>query len=71
MENMINKIDVDGLEENKAYAILVNGAYGPDGGTVGCYVVKDSNNPNDLIIYDTTAVSFQQLIKTNYKKSRG
>ena len=26
MENMINKIDVDVLEENKAYAILVNGA---------------------------------------------
>ena len=39
MENMINKIDVDELEENKAYAILVNGAYGPDGETVGCYMI--------------------------------
>ncbi|WP_440444752.1 hypothetical protein [Phascolarctobacterium sp.] len=39
MENMINKIDVDVLEENKAYAILVNGAYGPGGGTVGCYMI--------------------------------
>lgn len=39
MENMINKIDVDVLEENKAYAILVNGAYGPDGETVGFYMI--------------------------------
>ena len=63
MENMINKIDVDELEENKAYAILINGAYGPGGVTVGCYVVKDPNNPKDLIIYDTTAVSLQPLNK--------
>ena len=52
-KNIIKGIDPDSLELNTAYAISLDGSIQYGGVMAGCYIARDPNDLNDLIIFDT------------------
>ena len=71
MKKAIDSINPDLLEYNEAYAIMIDLGYEMGGVSVGCFLARDPDNPDDLIIFDNTGLQLNLSLSDFSKLSLG